>query len=72
MAGRVIKWKKSAMAPILQVLKKKWDFLGFPQSAQNNLLTKPIISMAFVLLFCRQADTPNVTPSLVINNLALS
>jgi hypothetical protein len=73
MAGRVKKWKKSAMAPILQVLKKKkWDFLGFPQSAQNSLLAKKIVSLTFVLLFCRQADTPNVTPSLVINNLTLS
>ena len=52
--------------------KKKWDFLGFPQSAQNSLLAKPIVALTFVLLFCRQADTPNITPSLVINNLTLS
>jgi hypothetical protein len=53
-------------------MEKKWDFLGFPQSAQNSLLAKPIVALTFVLFFCRQADTPNVTPSLVINNLTLS
>jgi hypothetical protein len=45
MAGRDIKWKKSAMAVVLQVYEKKRGFLGFFQSARNSLITKPIVAI---------------------------
>jgi hypothetical protein len=47
MAGRDIKWKKSAMAVVLQVNEKKRDFLGFFQSARNSLLAKPVVAITF-------------------------
>jgi len=55
MAGLIKIGKKNAMAAILQVLKRKRDFLGSFQSGANSLLSGTIVSTTYWTSLGRQA-----------------